>query len=128
LLMWARPTNTTTATAQPGGPAHASDTLARIAPGIVPPQGSVPRRASNLRPSSSTAPVVASQTTAREEDGSRNGRRKERYEWLWDETVDLAGLCFDAKGTKMYVASTRAVAEWEVKGSEKRWWTAGAWA
>jgi WD40 repeat protein len=37
------------------------------------------------------------------------------------EGLDLAGVCFDSSGAKMYVASTGSLTEWDVLGSEKRW-------
>ncbi|KAG1840734.1 WD40-repeat-containing domain protein [Suillus subalutaceus] len=44
------------------------------------------------------------------------------------EDVDIAGTCFDPTGGFLYVASTAGVAEWAVRGSEKRWWGSGQWA
>jgi hypothetical protein len=54
----------------------------------------------------------------------RRATRKEEY--LTDEDVDLAGLCFDPKGTKMYVGSVRAIAEWDVSGAGKSWFVDGS--
>lgn len=44
------------------------------------------------------------------------------------EDVDIAGTCFDPTGGFLYVATTAGVAEWAVRGSEKRWWGSGQWA
>ncbi|KAG0692396.1 WD40-repeat-containing domain protein [Suillus ampliporus] len=44
------------------------------------------------------------------------------------EDVDIAGTCFDPTGGFLYVATTDGVAEWVVRGSEKRWWGSGQWA
>ncbi|KAG2083850.1 hypothetical protein BD769DRAFT_1540494 [Suillus cothurnatus] len=44
------------------------------------------------------------------------------------EDVDIAGTCFDPTGGFLYVATTTGVAEWAVRGSEKRWWGSGQWA
>jgi hypothetical protein len=41
--------------------------------------------------------------------------------------LDLAGVCFDPSGSRLYVASTRSVAEWHVRGAEKRWWSGDGW-
>jgi len=44
------------------------------------------------------------------------------------EDLDLAGTCFDPSGAFIYVASVEGVAEWSVKGAEKRWWFGSGWA
>jgi hypothetical protein len=44
------------------------------------------------------------------------------------EDVDIAGTCFDPTGAFLYVGTTTGVAEWAVRGSEKRWWGSGQWA
>lgn len=41
---------------------------------------------------------------------------------------DLAGICFDPSGRFLYVASTKGVAEWTVRGAEKCWWIDSSWA
>ncbi|KAK7682499.1 hypothetical protein QCA50_014299 [Cerrena zonata] len=41
---------------------------------------------------------------------------------------DLAGICFDPSGRFVYVASTKGIAEWTVRGAEKSWWIDSAWA
>ncbi|KAF7336986.1 DUF2415 domain-containing protein [Mycena venus] len=43
------------------------------------------------------------------------------------EERNLAGACFDPSGAYIYVASDAGVAEWGVRGAEKRWWGGGAW-
>ncbi|KAJ7145059.1 hypothetical protein C8R43DRAFT_549764 [Mycena crocata] len=40
---------------------------------------------------------------------------------------NLAGACFDPTGAFLYVASDAGVAEWGIRGAEKRWWVDGAW-
>ncbi|KAJ7067348.1 hypothetical protein C8F01DRAFT_1121014 [Mycena amicta] len=40
---------------------------------------------------------------------------------------DIAGACFDPSGAYLYVASDVGVAEWKVRGAEKRWWGGGDW-
>ncbi|KAJ7016950.1 WD40-repeat-containing domain protein [Mycena alexandri] len=44
-----------------------------------------------------------------------------------DVERNLAGACFDPSGSYVYVASDTGVAEWGVRGAEKRWWVDGAW-
>ncbi|KAJ7605620.1 hypothetical protein DFH06DRAFT_1252619 [Mycena polygramma] len=44
-----------------------------------------------------------------------------------DAERNLAGACFDPSGAFVYVASDAGVAEWGVRGAEKRWWVDGAW-
>ncbi|KAJ6512683.1 hypothetical protein C8R45DRAFT_1067884 [Mycena sanguinolenta] len=44
-----------------------------------------------------------------------------------DEERNIAGACFDPHGAYIYVASDTGVAEWGVRGAEKRWWVGGAW-
>jgi len=46
----------------------------------------------------------------------------------YEDDLDLAGLCFDPSGGFLYVASTDGVAEWSVRGAEKRWWSEARWA
>jgi hypothetical protein len=42
--------------------------------------------------------------------------------------LDLAGTCFDPRGSWLYVASTSGIVEWGVRGGEKRWWAEAVWA
>ncbi|KAH6913483.1 hypothetical protein BKA70DRAFT_1370005 [Coprinopsis sp. MPI-PUGE-AT-0042] len=41
--------------------------------------------------------------------------------------LDLAGVCFDPSGQRLYAASTSSVVEWSIRGSEKTWWSGGEW-
>ena len=41
--------------------------------------------------------------------------------------VDIAGVCFDPTGASIYVASTNAIATWNIHGAEKRWWVDNRW-
>jgi hypothetical protein len=43
------------------------------------------------------------------------------------DDLDLAGVCFDPYGGRIYVASTEAVAEWGVRGADKCWWSGDGW-
>ncbi|KAF9058965.1 hypothetical protein BDP27DRAFT_1372006 [Rhodocollybia butyracea] len=36
--------------------------------------------------------------------------------------LDIAGTCFDPSGGYVYAATTEGIMEWNVRGSEKRWW------
>jgi len=38
------------------------------------------------------------------------------------DSLDIAGTCFDPSGAYIYVGTTESVAEWKVRGAEKRWW------
>ncbi|GLB40695.1 putative WD40 repeats [Lyophyllum shimeji] len=46
---------------------------------------------------------------------------------VYVEDLDIAGTCFDPRGRCVYVATTESVAEWSVRGAEKRWWAWGEW-
>ncbi|EAU83170.2 hypothetical protein CC1G_07852 [Coprinopsis cinerea okayama7 len=61
-----------------------------------------------------------------EDEGGRNC--KDDIEIIYEDDLDLAGICFDSTGGRMYVASTKSVAEWKVRGAEKGWWAGGSWA
>ena len=68
--------------------------------------------------------------TGREEDEEEEREEKPQEGEVADETcgeLDLAGVCFDPSGSRLYVASTRTVAEWHVRGAEKRWWSGDGW-
>ncbi|KAJ3822344.1 hypothetical protein EV361DRAFT_802229 [Lentinula raphanica] len=41
----------------------------------------------------------------------------------YDADLDLAGTCFDPTGGYIYAATTQGVIEWNVRGSDKRWWS-----
>ncbi|KAF8170429.1 WD40-repeat-containing domain protein [Pholiota molesta] len=50
--------------------------------------------------------------------------------YAYYEDLDIAGLCFDPWGERMYVAGgvgVGAVVEWSVRGAEKRWWVDDGW-
>ncbi|KAF7374373.1 DUF2415 domain-containing protein [Mycena sanguinolenta] len=65
-------------------------------------------------PNSSSSPETQMDTTP-DRDADR------------DEERNIAGACFDPHGAYIYVASDTGVAEWGVRGAEKRWWVGGAW-
>jgi hypothetical protein len=54
--------------------------------------------------------------------------RHHRRQITRKEDLDLAGMCFDPSGAFIYVASVDGVAEWSVRGAEKRWWCGSGWA
>ncbi|KAH9942744.1 hypothetical protein B0H21DRAFT_750157 [Amylocystis lapponica] len=72
----------------------------------------------------SSGPYIARQTPG----ASRRHRRALQADVIPDVDQDLAGVCFDPSGTCVYVASTRGVAEWKVRGAEQRWWADTTWA
>ncbi|KAJ4468608.1 hypothetical protein C8J55DRAFT_524502 [Lentinula edodes] len=41
----------------------------------------------------------------------------------YDPDLDIAGTCFDPTGGYIYAATTEGVAEWNVRGWDKRWWS-----
>lgn len=58
-------------------------------------------------------------------DDASQGQREE--DLVYDEYLDLAGVCFNPSGESFYVASTRSIAEWKIRGAEKRWWPSDGW-
>lgn len=63
-----------------------------------------------------------------------NASRARRQEVLTEElpkaedTLNLAGVCFDPAGSHVYVGSSKGVAEYRIKGAEKTWWSSTEWA
>ncbi|ESK82449.1 hypothetical protein Moror_8566 [Moniliophthora roreri MCA 2997] len=53
------------------------------------------------------------------------GYRAEEYysSAAFGDDLDIAGTCFDPSGAFIYVATPECVAEWAVRGGEKRWWS-----
>jgi len=45
-----------------------------------------------------------------------------------EDTLDLAGVCFDPTGSYVYVGSSKGVVEYRIKGAEKTWWSSTQWA
>lgn len=45
-----------------------------------------------------------------------------------EDTLDLAGTCFDPTGSYIYAASVKGVTEYKCRGAEKRWFTSTQWA
>ena len=45
-----------------------------------------------------------------------------------EETLDLAGVCFDPTGSRVYVGSSKGIIEYRLKGAEKTWWSSTQWA
>lgn len=41
----------------------------------------------------------------------------------YNPDLDLAGTCFDPTGGYIYAATTEGVVEWNVRGSDKKWWS-----
>ena len=63
-----------------------------------------------------------------------NAGRARRQETLTEEplkaedTLNLAGVCFDPTGSHVYVGSSKGIVEYRVKGAEKTWWSSTQWA
>jgi len=63
-----------------------------------------------------------------------NATRARRQEMLTEEslraedTLDLAGVCFDPTGSHVYVGSSKGIVEYRIKGAEKTWWSSTQWA
>jgi len=63
-----------------------------------------------------------------------NPGRARRQETLTEEsqkvedTLDLAGVCFDPTGSHVYVGSSKGIVEYRIKGAEKTWWSSTQWA
>lgn len=99
-----------------------------------------PHEAEQPVPSTSTttasrpvAPTTVAQASASEavvdaatSSAARTRRRGTRNRRPVD--MDIAGVCFDPKGQYIYVATTDAVFEWELKDADTRWFASGAWA
>ncbi|RDB29320.1 hypothetical protein Hypma_014894 [Hypsizygus marmoreus] len=81
--------------------------------------------ASSHTPSRSSSP---SPSTHLNTPGLRRGdTAAERQVMTYPEDLDIAGTCFDPSGRFIYVASTKSVAEWGVRGADKRWWSGSQW-
>jgi len=66
--------------------------------------------------------------------GLANASRARRQETLTEEspkaedTIDLAGVCFDPMGSHVYVGSSKGIVEYRIRGAEKTWWSSTEWA
>ena len=58
----------------------------------------------------------------------RQQSRLQRRPTIRKDDLDIAGLCFDPDGGFVYVASVDGVAEWSIRGANKRWWSDSQWA
>ncbi|KAH8092671.1 hypothetical protein BXZ70DRAFT_452836 [Cristinia sonorae] len=67
----------------------------------------------------------------------RNAQREEEQETVTTSATaaaeveveqDLAGLCFDPTGEYVYVAATKGISTWRVRGADKSWWIDSTWA
>jgi len=45
-----------------------------------------------------------------------------------EDTLDLAGTCFDPTGSYIYVGSVKGIVEYKCRGAEKQWYTSTQWA
>ena len=89
----------------------------------------VPRRPRGMR---AVNPTSANPTTTLRVIA--NASRVRRQEALTEEsqkaedTLDLAGVCFDPTGSHVYVGSSKGIVEYRLKGAEKTWWSSTEWA
>lgn len=63
---------------------------------------------------------------ADEEDVDGGVLRKEN-DLKYENDLDIAGVCFDPRGQSVYVASTRSIVEWKVRGAEMKFWPSEGW-
>jgi hypothetical protein len=84
-----------------------------------------PSRSSSPSPSTHI-PLQLSPSPLRVVPRFHQGRHRRKVTRKTD--LDLAGICFDPSGAFIYVASMDGVAEWSVRGAEKRWWFGSQWA
>lgn len=87
-----------------------------------------PSRATSPAPAPSThIPLQVSSSPVRVVPPQQQPRLQRRPTIRKDD-LDIAGLCFDPSGGFIYVASVDGVAEWSIRGAEKRWWSDSQWA
>jgi len=94
------------------------------------PSNHVPMQASPARPSSlspSQGPMQNVIRFPRRRTQTRDLGEGDHWDDCEDPDSDLAGTCFDPSGAFIYVASTEGVAEWSVRGAEKKWWFDDTW-
>jgi hypothetical protein len=63
---------------------------------------------------------------ADEKEGDCGASRQEK-ELQYLNDLDIAGVCFDPRGQSVYVASTRSIVEWKVRGAEMKFWPSEGW-
>lgn len=86
------------------------------------------RRAGLLERRESSSPYVSRRSSSQALRRHRRGGSPADGPAEAEVEQDLAGTCFDPSGEYVYVAATRGIAEWKVRGAEQRWWTEPSWA
>lgn len=110
-------------------PSHTFSSPSLVTPTLTPGPPYVTRRPRGMRMVNpvSTSSITTLRVLA-------NGSRLRRQETLTEEsqkvedTLDLAGVCFDPTGSHVYVGSSKGVVEYRLKGAEKTWWSSTQWA
>lgn len=114
--------NTTTSSPAPS-PSTATSTTMSI------PNSSSSSSASAVAEPNQSMPSLSSSTSSTTVDvSSSHNHSLPPCRDLIESTdrLDVAGIAFDPRGAYMYVATVDGITEWEVKGTEERWWsTAG---
>ncbi len=85
------------------------------------------RRTNLLARRESSGPYMSRRTS---NHSLRRPRRGSPTDGSTDTEVeqDLAGTCFDPSGEYIYVAASRGISEWKVRGAEQSWWIDSSWA
>jgi hypothetical protein len=86
-----------------------------------------PSRAGSPAPSSNHPHSIPHPRRVRSRNLASSPRRRHTVDQE-EPDQDLAGVCFSPSGEWLYVGSLDAVAEWGIRGAEKRWWGTAAWA
>jgi hypothetical protein len=86
-----------------------------------------PSRAGSPAPSSNHPHSILHPRRTRSRNLASSARRRHAADQE-ELDQDLAGVCFSPTGEWLYVGSLDAVAEWGIRGAEKRWWGTAAWA
>jgi Uncharacterised protein domain (DUF2415) len=95
---------------------------------LTPHDSRVASPASRTAATRSSSRMDVDEVDEREEMEERDdSARKENIDVEYVNDLDLAGVCFDPSGKRLYAASTSSVVEWSISGSEKTWWSGGEW-
>ena len=110
-------------------PSHTFSSPSLATPMLSPGPPYVARRPRGMR---TVNPVSANSITTLRVLASAS--RVRRQETLTEEsqkaedTLNLAGVCFDPTGSHVYVGSSEGIVEYRLKGAEKTWWSSTQWA
>ncbi|KAF9787427.1 hypothetical protein BJ322DRAFT_1003527 [Thelephora terrestris] len=110
-------------------PSHTFSSPSLTTPTLSPGPPYVGRRPRGMR---TINPVTtSSMTTLRALANASRARRPEtpiEESSKPEDNLDLAGVCFDPTGSHVYVASSKGIVEYRIKGAEKTWWSNTEWA